>query len=1131
MKNNRHLQSIKTERILWTFANKIPLTMKLFIFYLICSIGILQASGTYAQNLRILLNTGGRTTVGDILEQIESSTDFDFFYNNSHVDLNRQVSIDEQESDIFTILDEVFNGTEVQYTVLDKKIILSTELEPSVSNIQQQSNITKGKVVDINGEPIIGATVMEKGTSNGTVTDINGNFSIETKSNASLEISFVGYKTVTAKAVIGKTISITLKEDNEILDEVVVVGYGTQKKVNLTGAVASVSADDLKNRPVTNTSQILAGLVPGLSVTQNSGRPGAGAVIKIRGTGTFSSAGTDPLVIIDGMSGNIDDVDPNDIQNISFLKDAASASIYGNRAANGVILIETKKGNNGKVSVTYNNSFGWQKATALPDFLPSWEYAEYYNMAMRNMGMKEAYTPEEIQKFKDGSDPDNYPNVNHLDWLLNSGSGFQHHHNIGIQGGNDITTYNLSVGYKKQNGLTAETANERYTALLNLKTKITSKLTFDLNLNAYHNKYEAPNCASGDINTMIGCAVRQPPVIAGKKTDGTYGFQDNEGAEAWIDSESFGLTKGNNISVLGQLTWETPIKGLSLKGKAGINYYTDYSKQFRAVVEFDENKKVSPASLDIYSSNNTYTNFEAYLTYERTFGHHNLNLLLGTSAEESIKQNLSGGRNTFPNNNIYELSAGDASTSWNKSSKEEYALLSYFGRVNYSLLDRYLFEANLRLDGSSRFSKGNRWGVFPSVSAGWRISEEDFWKSGNINNYFDNLKLRLSYGVLGNQNIGVYPYQQTYDLGHDYVFGNPASLQPGTYVSTYKNPDITWEKTAIADAGIDFSLFKGRFSGSIDYFYKYTSDILSSVEVTSILGRSAGESNIGAVSNKGLEINLAYNGNIGNDFHYSIAPNFTWVKNAVEKLADGASAQINNNRFVGEPLGIIYGYKTDGLFVDQDEIDNAPEQLLDKASLKPGYIKYQDISGPNGVPDGQVDSQYDRTILGTTTPKFYYGLNLSASYKGFDMAMLFQGIGGHQHVMRSYMAYAFFNSGQIQRWQAENCWTENNPNKWAQYPRIETMTYSDPNIQISDYWIRNASFLRLKNLQIGYSFQKELLNKIGIQGLRIYASAENLWLISNYYKGWDPENEAGLNDSPSYYPINRVFSFGLNFRF
>lgn len=999
------------------------------------------------------------------------------------------------------------------------------------TSISIAQTLVKGNIKDVSGEPLIGVSIKEKGTSNGTVSDLDGNFAITTSKSNFLQVSYIGYISQEIKAENGKTLQIVLQENSEILEDVVVVGYGTQKKVNLTGSVSAVTAKELANKPVTSTAQALAGLAPGLSVLQNSGRPGAGASVKIRGTGTFSSAGTAPLVLIDGLSGNLDDVDPNDIQNISFLKDAASASIYGNRAANGVILIETKKGASGKTTITYNNSFGWQSPTELPDFLPSWEYATYYNMAMKNMGKQEAYTAEQIQKYRDGSDPDNYPNVNHLKWLLESGSGFQHQHNLSIQGGNNNLSYNLSVGYRNQEGMTANTNNERLTALFSMKSELSKCLHLNLNINAYNNKYNAPNGEPQSIDGMIGYAVREGAIYAGRKSDGSFGYQDNYSPEAWLNSESFVKNISRNVSASTQLTWDTPIKGLSIIGKAGVTYWTKYDKAYRAETYFDANKTIGPSTLSIWTANNTYTTFEALATYEKQIKKHYFKLLAGTSVEQSSNKGLEGSRNTFPNNYLYELGSGDGSTASNNSSLEEYALQSFFGRVNYSFNDRYLLEANLRYDGSSRFAKGHRWGLFPSVSAGWRITEEDFWKQSSLAETVDNLKLRVSYGVLGNQNIGLYPYQQTYSLGYNYPIGNPAALQSGAYMASYNNQDITWEKTAITDVGIDFSLWKGRFSGSVDYFYKYTSDILAPVEVTSIMGRSVGQSNVGAVSNKGIEVNLTYNGKIGKDFIFSVSPNFTWIKNAVEKLANGAKEEINNGRIVGQPIGIIYGYKTDGLFVDQAEIDKAPEQLVGKSGIKPGYVKYQNISGPNGVPDGQVDAQYDRTVLGSTTPKFYYGLNLTAAYKGFDFSALFQGLGGHKRLIGSYMAYAFYNGGQIQRWQAEKCWTEENPNKWAEYPRLETLNMNNTNLQTSDYWVRDASYLRLKNVQIGYTLPKELVSKVGLQNIHIYVSGQNLLNINKFYKGWDPENEIGTGDAPSYYPINKIYSFGLNIKF
>lgn len=1008
-----------------------------------------------------------------------------------------------------------------------KAIVLAICMLSWAQLAQAQGNVS-GIVTDYVGEPLVGASVAVQGSSVGVLTDVNGAFSVPAKAGDVLKFSYIGYVTQEVKVGNNPVINVTLAEDKMALDEVVVVGYGAQKKVNLTGSVASVTAEDIVNKPVMSTSQALAGLVPGLSVISDTGKPGASADLKIRGTGTFSSAGNDPLVLIDGMSGNIDDIDPNDIQSISFLKDAASASIYGNRAANGVILVETKKGSEGRTIVSYSNNFGWQKAAEMPELLDSWEYATYMNMAMKNMGKEKKYSDEEIQKFKDGSDPDNYPNVNHLKWVLESGNGFQNQHNIGVKGGTSRLQYNLSLGYRNQNGLTAKTYNRRFTGLFNFHALICKGLNVDVNMNAYSNTYNEPG---PNINEIVGYSVREYATIPGKKSNGFYGHHENYAPEAYIESESFSKTLTRNFAGQLQLRWDTPVQGLSFRGKASASFKNISSRTFTSKTQIDENYWRSKNELSLQTENTTYTSFDGLGQYERNFGQHYINLLLGASYEISRYEQEYAYRHTFPNNLIYELSAGDASTSSNDSSSWEWSLISIFGRVNYSFADRYLIEANFRYDGSSRFARNNRWGFFPSVSAGWRISEENFWKEGGINNWFNNLKIRASYGVLGNQNIGMYPYQQVYSIGHNPVYGNPASLSTGAYIGTFNNANVTWEKTSVTDVGIDFGFFNNRLSGTIDYFYKYTKDILAPVERTMIMGRDVGLSNVGAVSNRGVEISLSWNGRIGSDFNYSITPNFTYVKNRVEKLSDGKEADVNNGRWVGEPLGVIYGYVSDGLFVDQAEINNACDQLVSKSDIKPGYVKYQDISGPDGVPDGKVDSNYDRKILGSTLPKFYYGLNITAAWKGIDLGVLFQGMGGHKRKLGSYMACAFYNDGNIQRWQADNAWTEENPNKWAEYPRIETMSGGSSNLQLSDYWVRDASFLRLKNVQLGYSLPRNIIKKVGLSRLRIYVSGENLYTWKKFYKGWDPENYLGEGDQPHYYPVTRIFSFGLNLNF
>jgi TonB-dependent starch-binding outer membrane protein SusC len=1101
-----------------------------FYRLLFCLLFLASTAVSFAQ---ITFNAQNQK-IRQVIRLIEKNSSYSFFYNNDLPGLDKTVTVSAKDQSIESILKQIFQGTGINYKIdADKQIALTNENIPDNQTTVGVETVTLGKLRTITGivldastgEPLIGVNVITNDPRNSVVTDLEGHFSIQVAQGSILDCSYMGY--ISKKITVGKQslFKITLEADEKKLDEIVVVGYGTQKKVNLTGSVASISASDIANKPVSNTSQALAGLVPGLSVVQSSGRPGASATVNLRGTGTFSTAGNAPLVLIDGMSGNIDDVDPNDVQSISFLKDAASASIYGNRAANGVILIETKKGAEGKTVISYNNSFGWQSPSEIPDFLPSWEYATYYNEAMTNMGKAAAYTDAQIQKYKDGSDPDNYPNVNHLKWLLNSGSGFQQKHNIGVQGGNSSLSYNFSANYMHQDGMTKKTSNDRYNILWNMSANILKGLTLKVNLDAYTTTYKSPNGQPSSIEGIIGYSVREGPVYAGKKSDGTYGYQDNYSPEAWLASSSF--YKSTNANLIGntQLIWQTPIDGLSITGKAGINYNYNYNKSFIAQTDFDDSKTVGPASLGVSSNNATYKSLEGLVTYKKQFNVHSINILAGTSSETYAYNNLYAYRNTYPNNSLYELNAGSASSASNSGYLNEWGLMSFFGRINYALMDKYLFEANIRYDGSSRFAPGHRWGMFPSFSAGWRISEEDFWKKTSLSNIVDNLKLRASWGVLGNQNIGTYPYQQTYSLGENAVIGTTPTLMSGTRVNTYNNQDITWENTSVTDVGIDFSLLNGLLTANLDYFHKYTYNILSSVQYTSIIGRSVGQSNVGAVANNGIEVSLVYNGRLGKDFKYSLAPNFTFVKNVVKKLADGASRDLNNGLIVGQPIGIIYGYRTNGLFVDQAEIDAAPTQLVSKSNLKPGYISYKDLGD-----DNSVDANNDRTVLGSTTPQYYYGMTLNASYKGFDFSFLLQGLGGYQRLIGSYMAYAFYNGGQVQRWQVDNRWTTENPNKWAKYPILETLNMNNPNLQTSDYWVRNASFLRIKNVQIGYTIPQAVLHRIKLQYCRVFLSGENLHNFTSFYKGWDPENQIGTGDSPSYYPISSILSFGCNIR-
>lgn len=974
-----------------------------------------------------------------------------------------------------------------------------------------------GTVVDSKGVAIPGVSVLIKGTKTGTLTDANGRFIIKVPNDeAILTFSYTGFRSIERKVGSNSVFNIVLEAEDTDLDEVVVVGYGTQKKVNLTGSVSSISAKEIANRPITQASQALAGLASGVTVTQGTGRPGSdGAGIRIRGVGTFSGAGNSPLVLIDGLAASLNDIDPNNIETISILKDAASASIYGTRAANGVVLIETKRGKSGKMQISYDNYFGWQKATEMPDFVESAVYAE-----MKNEVSPNTYTAAEIQKFRDGSDPDNYPNVPHLKNLLTSNNGFQQSHTVSFNGGNDKNSYMFSTTYLNQNGIVAKNSFDRYNFLLNFNSQITNNLNLKVSTNGFTYNVDEPRHYEGDMSNMIRFAVREGPVFAGLKSDGTYGYQDNYSPEAWLATESFLNRKNKNFLGGAELAW-SPIKNFTLSGKAGYKYldYTDNS--FASDLRFNSSKFIGPNNLTVNTGDNSLVTLQSLAQYAKNTGKHNYTILAGYSQEAYREDAMSAFRSGFPNNSLYELNAASSSNMQNSGSGSEWALRSYFGRINYSYNGKYLFEANARYDGTSRFPKEGRWGFFPSMSAGWRISEESFVK--NNFKWIDNLKLRASWGRLGNQNIGNYPYQNVLSLGQDYPFGG--SISSGARLTTLSNAAIKWETTTVTDVGLDLSIFGNRLNMVVDYFDKKTTDILSQLTVSSVLGLTPSEVNAGTVRNTGFEVLLNYQQQIGS-LKLGFSPNFSYVKNSVSELAGGINNDISRGLFVGSPINAIYGFVADGLFVDQNDVNSYPSQPY---SAAPGLVRYKDISGPNGVPDGVVNATYDRQIIGSGFPKFSFGATFNADYKGFDLSVLLQGLGGYQRLMGPYQAYAFFNGGQIQQWQVDNRWTAANPDRNAKYPKLTNLSGGAGTILPSTYWMRDASFLRLKNIQLGYTFSSELLKKIKVDRLKLFVSGQNLFTIKSFYEGWDPEMDNG--DYSPYYPITSVYTVGANIRF
>lgn len=984
-----------------------------------------------------------------------------------------------------------------------------------------QRTIT-GKVTS-SDTAVAGASVQVKGGTAATQTDKDGNFSLTAPNDATLVISFIGFNSREVKVGDQTNIVVGLESSAQSMQDVVVVGYGTQRKANLTGSVATISAANIEDRPITQASQALAGLASGVSVSQGSGRPGNdGAGIVVRGLGTFSGAGNNPLILVDGLASSINDVDPNNIKSISILKDAASAAIYGTRAANGVVLIETKRGRSGRLQVGYNGYVGWQKTTELPDFVDSWEYATLRNEANTNAGQARTYSDADIEKFRNGSDPDNFPNVPHLKNLLTSGSGLQTGHNLSFTGGDSRNAYLFALGYLQQEGIVAKNVFKRYNFLMNFDSKIKDNLDLKVNLLGNAGNTDEPRQQDGDMMRMINFAVRQGPIFAGRKSDGTYGYQDNYGPEAWLASNSFINRKNKFFQGSVELAWR-PVQGLTLSQKAGYVYNTYTNNNFLASFTFDPFKTVGPNSLEVQSGDNGLLTLLTTAQYEKTLGEHQFKLL-GGFQQESFREDWSRAfRDGFPNNSLYEINAGSSSNMQSAGSGSEWGIRSYFGRLNYALWGKYLFEVNARYDGTSRFPANGRWGLFPSVSAGWRLSEESFVKDAV--SWIDNLKLRASWGQLGNQNIGTYPYQNILSLGQNYTLGGV--LYPGARLTTLANNSITWETTAITDIGVDLDVLRGKLGLVFDYFNKTTSDILYNVSVSQVLGLGVAEANAGAVKNTGFEVLLNYRTNIGKA-KIAVSPNFSYIRNRVTKLGNGLQSDLGRNLFVGQPFGVIYGYEADGLFVDESDIEKYADQPY---TAQPGLIRFKDISGPDGRPDGKVDATYDRKVIGTYVPKYTFGATFNADFKGFDLSLLLHGLAGFERQIGSYQAFAFYNAGQIQRWQADNRWTVENPNPSAAYPKLTSLNQGSAIVQSSTFWNRDASFLRVKNLQLGYSFAPGMLQRAKISQMRVFFSGQNLLSFNKFYQGWDPEMSQSTGDSSPFYPLTAVYTFGVNMRF
>lgn len=1001
-----------------------------------------------------------------------------------------------------------------------------------VSAVQQTRTIkVSGVVTDSRtNEPIIGASVVVLGQRISATTDTNGRYTINAPAGATLQVSYFGYKAATAKAD-GNTVNFKIVENEEMLSEAVVVGYGSQKKANLTGSVAQLDSKALQDRPLQNVQSGIQGMMPGVTVSGTNGAPGMDAGnINIRGVGTLNNAS--PYILVDGVeTGSMSSIDPSDIESISVLKDAASAAIYGSKASNGVILITTKRGKSGKPKVTYSGYISLQNVTQTIDRLSSYEYATLYNQALENEGKAKRWTDEEIQKFKDGSDP-NYPNT---DWYdLAYKTGVMQRHNINVNGGTDNVRYMASVGYLKQTGILENAGREQFNGRTNLEMNITSKLKARLNLAYIKNDYSDASSAyyGGSSDQLIRQLNVIAPWIVARYDDGTWGTISDGNPVAWLDNNMKVRRKNTNFSGLFGLDYDI-IDGLKATMNASyVNNNQNYIN-FQQYFRYNPNKETDPNSLDDRVYKWERSTFEALLNYDKSFGKHNVKAMAGWHAESYDYKYWRTYRKNFPNNDLTDINAGDVSTQEASGYTRELNMISWFGRVNYDYAGKYLFEANVRADASSRFAEGHRWGYFPSFSAGWRISEEDFME--NTRDWLSNLKFRASWGQLGNQDAldDYYPAINTYNLGASYPFGG--SLNSGYYQSAYKLSTITWEKATTWGFGLDMGFLNNKLNVSLDYYNRKTTDIIMEVDVPYEFALGAYTDNIGAMRNQGIELNVSYNNQWG-DWSFSAAGNFAYNKNEILELTAGkdyVGTGYNQRNAIGHEYNSYYVYKANGFFQSDAEAQAYMNQYWPEdgskgsnpfsKDFKAGDLRYVDTNG-----DGKLNAD-DRIYCNSSMPAYTFGLNLTAAWKGLDVSLFFNGQAKASRLFDGYEVYGAFSGDAghpASIWK--DAWSKDNPN--GSMPRIATDTNSPSCSRnaASTFWLEDCSYVRLKNLQIGYTLPKHVLSFLGVDNLRIYYSVENLFTIDNMRIDVDPE---ATSQRLSSYPLLRTHAFGVTVTF
>lgn len=1008
-----------------------------------------------------------------------------------------------------------------------KHLAMVAALFLSAISVSAQSAFkVTGTVTDQEGEALIGVSVKAANGKASAITDIDGHYVITLSAPTTLTYEYIGMESQTYNAKGAATHDVVLVSANTALDDVVVVGYGTQKKINLTGSVQSVSSEEILKRNVSNGSSALQGIVPGLTAIQSSGGPGAdNASIRIRGIGSINSDST-PLILIDGVEGDLNRIDLNQIESISVLKDGASAAIYGSRASNGVILVTTKRGEEGKPKVIFNGYIGWNKPTTMPDPVDAVTYLRAIDQARINNNSDPIYDELIEQYLTEGPNDMDRFDTNWRDLLMKK-SAMAQNYSVSVSGGNKLARIYASAGYYKQDGMVNNNNFSRTSLRLNSDLTVTKWLDFGADISIRQSDVLSP---IGGANSIIEYAMTFTPIKGAINADGTWA-PGNDGINPIAIVNAGGNSQSTAPEYSARLSATIrPFKGMTILGQYHWKRNDGRTKTFANNYEMYDNgvfKGIFPqtqkASQEERSSA-TYKQFNVTATYENTFAEkHYVKAMLGLQTEEYQSTNLTARRSGYYFDGYQDILHGDAATATNNSYSLEWGRIGYVARLNYIYDNRYLVEFSARYDGTSRFTKEQRWGFYPSVSAGWRISEENFWES--VRPVVNNLKLRLSYGQLGNESINSwFPYIVAVSSGYGYGYWFDKVFNTGAAQVQLANPELHWEKSVQRNIGLDFGLFNDRLTGSFDFYYRYISDMLQQFTIPEFVGLGSPFENAGSMRNQGWELSLGWKDRIG-DVNYYIKGNISDNRNKILKLYGNANKSGNRLLEEGVSLNNYYGYVADGYFQSQEEIDavDADGKYInavynDRKNIKPGYIKYVDLNG-----DGVINDK-DRKIIGDARPHYEYSIQFGLDWKGIDFSAMFHGVGQKQVYYSGGGSRPLAGNATLYTYQLDT-WTPENPN--AQYPLL--MQNAAQNTLFSTFWLKSAAYCRLKNLTIGYTLPHKLTKQAYIERLRFYASAQNLFTIraNDFYKGFDPETTAGA----SCYPLNKTFLFGVNLEF